>query len=287
MYHIRIILLSFFLFTSILFSQEIKEVEHKIIFSNVLNVLSNIEPTEFNNNKILRKTAEYFIGTDYEANSLETNEEENLVINLTGLDCTTFIENVLAISGSYISNKISFDDYKNRLTRIRYRNGIIKGYVSRLHYFSDWIIDNQKKGLVNDITENIGGIPYSKEINFMSSNYDKYSKLKNNFVAVDSIKRIEAQINKHQLFYIPKLNVKNVYRQLSDGDIIAITTSIKGLDISHVGMAVINEGKVYLLHAPDIGYKVQITKKDLHQYLASNKKQTGIIVLRPIFNKAF
>ena len=71
--------------------------------------------------------------------------------------------------------------------------------------------------------------------------------------------------------------------KIQNGDIIAITTSVPGLDISHTGIAVKEkDGMVYLLHAPDAGQKVQLTKEPLAKSLQAHPKQMGIVVLRAV-----
>ncbi len=70
--------------------------------------------------------------------------------------------------------------------------------------------------------------------------------------------------------------------KLRSGDIIAITTSIPGLDVSHTGMIAVKDGTPYYLHAPLSGGAVQLSQGSLASYLAGAGKQTGIIVARPM-----
>ena len=95
--------------------------------------------------------------------------------------------------------------------------------------------------------------------------------------------KIENEINGREYYYIPEGNLAELECNINDGDLISITTNIKGLDVSHVGIAVRNDdGRIHLLHSPNVGYKIQITEKPLADYLEGNKKQTGIIVVRPL-----
>lgn len=223
-----------------------------------------------------------FIGTDYEANTLEKGDEETLVINLTGLDCTTFLENSLVFARLIKKNQTTFEDYKRELQKVRYRNSIINKYPSRLNYFSDWIYDNEKKEIVKDITKEIGGKSVKFKVNFMSSNPDSYIKLKNNPEFIPVIKDQEDEINKREYYFIPKEKIASIESKIQNGDLIAITTNIKGLDISHTGIAFKQDGRIHFLHAPAVGSKVQVTKEPLSDYLSKIKKHTGIIVLRPL-----
>lgn len=226
--------------------------------------------------------AKSFIGTDYVANTLETGSKENLVLFLTGLDCYTFLESALVFARCIRSSKTTFEDYLIELENIRYRDGKLIEYPSRLHYFSDWIYDMDKRGIGKDITKEIGGEPYKKKINFMSSHIDSYKRLKDNPNFVQEISKQEKEISSRKYYYIPQEKISSLERKIQDGDILGITTNINGLDISHTGIAVrMENGKIHLLHAPNVGSKVQITEKPLSDYIKSNKKQTGIMVLRP------
>jgi len=232
---------------------------------------------------VIAEIGKSFIGTDYVANTLEKGDKEELVINLTGLDCTTFLENALTFARCIKEGKTSFKDYQNNLQKIRYRDGIINGYPSRLHYFSDWIYDNIKKGIVNDETKLIGGEKITFSVNFMSNHPDSYQKLKDNPELITEIKKQEKEISSREYYFIPKEKVAEVENKISNGDLIAITSNIKGLDVNHVGIAVrLDDNRIHLMQAPNVGYKVQISKKNLSDYLNNIKKDTGIIVLRAV-----
>jgi len=232
-------------------------------------------------NEILLNIAKSFIGTDYEAHTLDKTDKEELVINLTGLDCYTFLESSIVFARCIKKGLTTFEDYTKELENIRYRNGKLKDYTSRLHYFSDWIYDMNKRKIGKDITKELGGIPYKKSINYMSTHLDSYPMLKNNEKFIQEIKRIEKSISKRKYYFIPQKNIERIESKIKDGDIIGITTNIEGLDISHTGIAIReNNGRIHLLHAPNVGYKVQITEKPLASYIRSNPKQTGIMILR-------
>jgi len=233
-------------------------------------------------NEVIAYAGQSFIGIPYEAGTLDINTiREELVIKVTGLDCVTFVENVLAMSRCIKKGDTSFDTFKNELTRLRYRDGIIDKYPSRLHYFTDWIYDNQKKGIVEDITKEIGGKIYNKKIDFMTSHPDSYKQLKNNSEYRESMHAIEDEINQRQLYYIPKNIVDNYYDSLKTGDIITTTTDIAGLDVTHTGYIYKDDTDTYFLHASISKKEVIITDIELKEYLIGNKKQTGIIVARP------
>lgn len=231
---------------------------------------------------VIVKMSKSFIGANYSANTLETSGSEELIINLHVFDCVTLYENALALARCIKKNKMSFDDFKKELQFIRYRNGIINEYPSRLHYTTDYFFDNEKKGVLKDITKEIGGVPYNKIINYMSTHLESYPHLKEKEDFLTKIKLIEEDINSRQIYHIPKNQTQKLSSKIKDGDIFGITTSIEGIDCSHTGIAVWVGKKLHMAHAPAPGKKVEITKLPLSDYLKKNKKSIGIIVTRPL-----
>ena len=232
-------------------------------------------------NEVLVEIGKSYLNLDYEAYTLEKGDHEQLVIHLSGLDCYTFFESSLVFARSIKKGKTTFQDYQKELTNIRYRNGIIDKYPSRLHYASDWLYDNDKRGNVKDITKEIGGILYSKEINFMSNHSDSYKRLKSNPDFVNDIKAIEEEMNNRDYYYIPENFIACVEDKIQTGDIILITASLDGLDISHTGVAVkMDDGRIYFMHAPLQGKKIQITEKPLSEYIKRIDRHTGVMVAR-------
>ena len=224
-----------------------------------------------------------FLGTEYVAGTLDENpDEEVLVIKIKGLDCVTFVENALVISRLIKKGKTDIEDFENELEFIRYRDGNNTGYTSRLHYFTDWIYDNEGKGVVKDITYDIGGILYNKNINFMTTHTKSYKQLYGKSKNISKMKEVESDMNEREMFYIPKSKVDNYYDLLKTGDIIATTTDISGLDVTHTGFIYKENGNTYFLHASSTENEVVISSEQLKQYLQNNKKQTGVIVARPL-----
>ncbi|MCU7493778.1 MAG: DUF1460 domain-containing protein [Ignavibacteria bacterium] len=269
--------------TTMSFAQTIYTPKDKEICSEkfTLAVEKNLNKKPVND--VIAEIGKSFLGLNYEAHTLETEGKEQLVVHLTGLDCTTFLENALVFSRCIKSGKTSFEDYQAELTKVRYREGKLQGYPSRLHYFSDWIFDNNSKGVVKDVTKEIGGKPYAKKVNFMTKNRKEYAQISRNEEDFNAIKNIESKINSRQYYYIPKEEIKSVEGKIKNGYLIAITSGLDGMDIAHVGIAVkADDGRIHFMHAPIVGSKVQITDKPLADYLMKNKKQTGIMVLEPL-----
>jgi hypothetical protein len=234
-------------------------------------------------NEVLAEVGKTFIGTPYVAGTLDENpNSEELVINITGLDCVTFVENDLIFSRLIKQGKFNFEDYKNELEKIRYRDGKNTGYSSRLHYFSDWIYDNEQKGIVKDITKDIGGVLYNKTINFMTAHRNLYKQLANDDNNYSQMSDIENKINSRDIYYVPVNDIPNVYDKLQTGDIVGITSKIDGLDVAHTGYIYKQDGKTYLMNASLKDKQVEISSVELQDYILGNKKQSGIIVARVI-----
>ena len=223
-----------------------------------------------------------FIGIPYIAKTLEIGETESLVINLQGLDCTTFVENVLAFGLMLKNQKTDFDSYTHYLETIRYKDGELDGYASRLHYFSEWIANNEQKGLLKDVTSELGGMESNKTINFMSTHRELYPFLKDSD-NYNKIKSSEEFLKGRSICILPQDQIKAKEHLIRSGDIIALTTSIKGLDITHTGIATKEaDGRIHLLHASTGSMEVEVSKLPLTDYLKDIKNNTGIMVARPL-----
>lgn len=225
--------------------------------------------------------AKGFLNRPYKAYTLESKDEEKLVVNLKEFDCSTFVESCVAMGLTYRKNDTSFDKFQYYLKRLRYYNkGQIKGYDSRIHYFSDWIYTHNQDGLLEDITHSLGGIPLKKDINFISTNWDKNPNATNTALQ-EKIRKVENKISNQDFYYIPKAKIRSIEDKLLNGDIIGITTNIDGLDITHEGFAIrLQDRRVYLLHASSEFKRVMVSDKPLAEYMAPKKTQTGIMVAR-------
>lgn len=222
-----------------------------------------------------------FLGTPYVGHTLEASGDEHLVINLREFDCVTFVENMLTLARCVRSGKTSFAEFKTALTNVRYAGGSIDGYPSRLHYFSTWIEDNAQKGLVRDITRELGGTAYEKSIDFMTTHAGSYKQLaRKDFV--QRIRLMELKLSREPLHHITKEAIAAMQDRLQDGDIIGTTTTMEGMDISHTGLVVRDGGVVRFMHAPLSGKQVMISEGSLAEYVKNIKSHTGIVAARPL-----
>ncbi len=251
-------------------------VADSIIFQNHINQLSDTP----NIGDCVISIGRSFLNTPYVSQTLDKNTKEELVVNLTEVDCTTFVEYVLAAACTVQHGNKSFEQFKQELLRIRYRNGILSDYSSRLHYFSDWLYNSKQLEILSNL--NLSAMqPYTKHINFMSTHSSSYPALKDNELMIGKIKDCEVQLNTHQSFYIPKNDVAHCEADFKNGDVIGITTNINGLDILHVGFIVFENNRAHLLHASSSHHKVIISNETLVDYLANHKTMTGIMIARP------
>lgn len=229
--------------------------------------------------RLVRGIGKFFLGAHYGAGTLETNGAERLGINLREFDCVTFVETVIALAWLVTSRKKSFEAFRKMLQKIRYRQGRLEGYPSRLHYFSDWIYDNEKKGIVRDVTKEMGGRPLRRAVTFMTAHADLYPPLKD-AVIFQRLKSIERTISGRSLFFIPKKALLRLENRIQEGDLLAITTNTDGLDVCHAGFAVRVKNRVHLLHASSSEGRVVLSSKTLYRYLMEGQVRSGIMVAR-------
>ena len=226
--------------------------------------------------------ARSMIGIPYRGGTLDVNENESLVVRTDSVDCTTYVETILAM---YLASKAEDDEYsdfKEALTRIRYRDGVIKGYSSRLHYFSDWVADNEKKGILYEVTLRSNHSQRHFSINYMTKHSGLYRRLKEDSLSVNEMLCVEEKWKNYDMSYIPKELLKEHHNNIDicNGDILALTTNIDGLDVLHLGFAVWVDGNIHLLHASSLYGRVVLDPMSLYEYLKDRKKHTGIRVIR-------
>lgn len=230
--------------------------------------------------KRIRETAEAFLNAPYKGGTLE-GEPERLRINLREFDCTTFVEIILALSETAARGDTAFVRFAGNLAAIRYQNGESDKYAKRLHYFSLWIKQNAAQGRITEIIPQNGiARCETKEINFMSSHADLYPALKEKS-RIAEIQKAEKELSTDTVCYIPKEKVPQLTsEEIRDGDIIAIVTDKKGLDITHVGIAAIQDGEPHLLHASSAAKRVILDPRTLYEYLMHYPSHRGIRILR-------
>lgn len=229
--------------------------------------------------------ARKFLDVPYVAHTLEVNDDEQLVVNVEELDCTTLVETVTALTFCAYHQQYDWVSYQNALRNMRYRDGVIDGYPSRIHYFTDWIVSNQKAGIVSEIQQ--PNPPFTAiqtvKVSYMSEHPQSYKALKAHPEYVPEIREMEQRLTGQKFRFIPKSEVKDtkaMREAVHDGDIIAITCNKPGLDIAHLGFAVWRKDGLHLLNASQLHKKVVEEPMTLREYLSKHPSHTGIRIIR-------
>jgi len=229
-----------------------------------------------------------FVGTPYLPGTLEVPGAEGLVVRLTAFDCVTLVEHLAVLatllpegSDGRLENEENFRRrYREELTKIRYRGGVRDGYPSRLHYFSEWIYDAEAKGILTDITRELGGVVDPRSIHFMSAHPQSYRQIGEDPANLAAIREIEATLNGRPRYFIPKDRIAAIEGGIRDGDLIAAVSTVDGLDIAHTGIAVQRGGRIHLMHAPLVGDSVEVSDLPLAERIQRFSSQSGIVVAR-------
>ena len=230
--------------------------------------------------------AKKMLGVPYVAGTLDGNEEEELVVLVDSLDCTTFVETVLAFCIADKRGERDYEGFKKALTQIRYRDGILNGYTSRLHYFSDWIRNNEQMGFVKECTsETACSQPKELWLDFMTTHVDSYLPMKKDPELVLEMAAHEKNWQGTVVSYIPKekLNLSPEELKIQDGDVLAMVTNIKGLDIVHVGFAFWKDNQLHLLHASSSAKKVIEDPKTQYESSKNTKAHIGVRAIRFVY----
>jgi hypothetical protein len=235
------------------------------------------------------RVGELAAGTPYQPYTLEEYLKrggsptlEPLTLSLTRFDCVTLVEACLAVARlAWQKSAPTWKGFGREVERMRYRDGRRAGYISRLHYFSEWISDGESRRLLKDMGAGLGAAEDTRPLRFMTEHRDKYPALRNRDV-VEELLRIERRISERPRRVIPTKRIPEVVGQIETGDVLAFATEIPGLDVTHTAFAYgAKGGTLRVLHAPLSGGVVEVTKATLPEYVAAIKRSTGILIARP------
>lgn len=237
------------------------------------------------------RVGELAVGTPYEPFTLEKYivaggnpaRTEPLTLSLTRFDCVSLVEACLAVS------RVADDHGPHRwklfareMERMRYRNGERRGYASRLHYFSEWIADGARRGLLRDLGAELGASDDSRPLRFMTEHRASYRALASDSV-FQKIRAMERSLDASPRRVVKKERIPSVAGQIETGDVLAFATAIPGLDVTHAALAYRGKDNVLrVLHAPLSGGVVEVTRSTLPEYVAAISRCTGILVARPL-----
>ena len=229
--------------------------------------------------ELVVKIAKHFIGAPYVAGTLEV-EPEQLTVNMAETDCILFVEMCVALALTAKDAEPSFDRYLDNLAGLRYRDGIVDGYTSRLHYTSEWIAQGEKRDIFKEVTSECGGRPIAQKFNFMSTHPASYKQLKDSPDDVAKMRRIEQALEAKDYCYIPKADLPRCIKDIRSGDLIAFCSTVAGLDIAHIGIALRDGDNLTFIHASTAAKKVIINPQPLVTYINGVKSQSGLRVIR-------
>jgi hypothetical protein len=201
----------------------------------------------------LKFITECFLGRPYFINPLvgSATEPEVFVATLDGFDCVTLVETSLALAWA-----ADVPQFLALLREIRYRNGEVS-YARRLHYSTDWMKANVRRGFLKDITRGADTLVRTKTLDFLKA-----------------FKPREVSFR-----YFPKRKLGKVSRGLEDGDVILFASTRKGLDTFHVGLLFRDNGQVVLRHAARS--RGGVVEQELQGFVKANT-MPGFIVARPV-----
>jgi hypothetical protein len=237
------------------------------------------------------RVGELAAGTPYEASTLEAylrsggspSGPEPLALSLTRFDCVTLVEACLAVARvADDEGAPTWEGFGREVERMRYRGGVRDGYTSRLHYFSEWIADGEKRGLLEDLGGELGSVEDRRPLRFMTEHRGSYPALVEDGV-FGEIRTIERRLDGRARRVVPTARIAKVSKRIETGDVLAFATAIDGLDVTHAAFAYRDaEGILRVLHAPLSGGVVEVTRATLPEYVAAIRRSTGILVARPL-----
>ena len=241
--------------------------------------------------KSATRAGELAEGTPYEAYTLEAylrgggspRSTEPLTLWLTRFDCVSLVESCLAVARvADDPGAPTWERFGQEIERMRYRGGKRQGYGSRLHYFSEWIADGARRGLLHDLSAELGGIEDARPLRFMTEHRASYPALADEEV-FRQIGVMERGLDQQPRRVIPKANIAKVADRIESGDVLAFATSIPGLDVTHSAFAYRDaSGALRVLHAPLSGGVVEVSRLGLPEYVAAIKRATGVLIARPV-----
>jgi Protein of unknown function (DUF1460) len=230
------------------------------------------------------------VGTRYKHFTLEIdNRVESPSVNFYGMDCWTFFETALGFAR--MLNEPESNWTPERLLYYiemdRYRGGQCTGeYLSRLHYLEDWLYDNNRRGLVDDMTRDLGGRSVPHSAREMSTGWRHYRYLAANKSLLGPLARMEANVSSRPLYEVPKSQVAKIEPKLRSGDIIGVVSRERnGLhSTAHVGLALrTGDGVLHFMHASSpSNYGKVVVDDQLSKYLYRYGSDSGILVARPL-----
>ena len=239
--------------------------------------------------RAVARVGELALGAPYAASTLEhyladggSPEAEPLTLHLSRFDCVSLVESALAVARAAAAPDAGWGRFAAEVERMRYRGGVRRGYSTRLHYFSEWVRDGERRGLLRDLGPELGAVPDERPLRFMSEHRGSYAALRDD-ATFEAIVRQERALDCCPRNLIARSRIPEVTDRLQTGDVLAFATSIAGLDVTHTGFAYRDRaGVMRVLHAPLSGGVVQVSPGTVADYVNGLRGSTGILAARPL-----
>ncbi|CCG87239.1 DUF1460 domain-containing protein [Erwinia piriflorinigrans] len=200
-----------------------------------------------------------FLNTPYKGNTLigSADNKEILVADFNGVDCFTLLDYVEALTRSK-----DHTSFINNLVDTRYAHGNV-GYFSRKHFFTDWFAVAPYNA--TDVTRQISP--------------DYVSVQKNLNAKADGSQYIpDLGIIPREINYIPGHAINEaMLDKLKSGDYVGVYSKLPGLDVSHTGIVIKTDGKVWFRNASSLASNRKVVDSPFIEYMAA---KPGFIVLR-------
>lgn len=236
--------------------------------------------------ELIGKIALELKGLPYVGFTLEISKDvEYCVVNLKGLDCVTFFEDALCMARMIKRGRSSPEDLLAEIRITRYRGGHMGDFTTRLHYTTDWFVDNEAKGVVKILTPELPGAEaFTQKVGIMSTHPENYRQLASHPNLVQDIQLAEEAINARSLKYLPMEKLEAAEPLLQTGDIVGVTTTQEGIDIAHTGLCLKDEsGVVHFMDASSSRLRMRVTvEPEISKCLNWSSKLTGVMIARPL-----
>ena len=260
--------------------------EGQDVFNRIVTKASAENWSKLPIGELIGKIAMELTGTPYVGFTLEVSRDvESCVVNLKGLDCVTFFEDALCIARMIKRGKSSPEDLIAEVRTTRYRGGKMGDFTTRLHYTTDWFVDNERKGVLRILTPELPGAqPFTQRVGIMSQHPENYRQLAAHPELVPAIRRFEDEINARSLKYLPMDKLEAAEHLLQTGDIVGVTTTAEGIDIAHTGLCIKDEqGVVHFMDASSSRRNMKVTlEPEISKCLNRSPKLTGVMFARPL-----
>jgi Protein of unknown function (DUF1460) len=266
--------------------EQLEHFEGQDVFNRIVSKASAENWNRLPIGELIGKIALELKGTPYVGFTLEASKDaEYCVVNLKGLDCVTFFEDSLCMARMIKKGKSSPADLIAEVQTTRYRGGKMGDFTTRLHYTTDWFVDNEAKDVIKILTPDLPGAePFTQKVGIMSQHPENYRQLVAHPEWVAEIRQMEDRINTRSFKYLPMAKLEAAEPLLQTGDIIGVATTQRGIDIAHTGLCIKDEqGVVHFMDASSSKRNMKVTlEAELSKCLNWSARLSGAIFARPL-----